>query len=578
MNLAERFAQAKQLQSAGQIDLAEEVYAQIIAADPTSAAALNQLAVIAFQRGESVRALDLLEWAVASKPDYAEAHYRRGMVNYALGRLEACIASYGAVLAIRADITGAVFNRGIALQDLGRFDLALADYDAALKLEPAHVGALANRGYVLANLNRADEAIANLDLAVQLAPDHFEARVNRGYALERLNRFGPALAEFDAALRLRPASAEAHINRGVVFQRRGDLDAALATFDAALAFEPANVGARYNKGVTLLLKGELEAGWPLYESRWDLPGSPGRRTCPQPVWSGDVVLMGRTILLHAEQGYGDTLQFCRYASLIGEGATVVLEVQPPLARLMTTAPGVAQVVARGDASPAFDVHCPLMSLPLALRTCLATIPAVTPYLTADPADRTRWRERLAPVHGLRVGLVWAGNSYRDQLASAVFDARRSVSLAALAPLGAVAGVSFVSLQKAGPAVQAPPPGLELYDFTDELNDFADTAALIEALDLVISVDTAVAHLAGALAKPVWLLNRFDPDWRWLLDRDDSPWYPTLRQFRQPRYGDWESVIEQVVEALRRLAAGDRGELQPRSARSRRRGRAAEQTS
>ncbi len=238
---------------------------------------------------------------------------------------------------------------------------------------------------------------------------------------------------------------------------------------------------------------------------------------------------------------------------------------------MSALPGITQIVACGDSLPPFDLHCPLMSLPRAFGTTLDSIPAATPYLAADRARAAAWRPRLAGLDGLRVGLVWAGGQRLDSPELAATDRRRSVALGTLAPLGEVSGVSFVSLQKDGPAAQAahPPPGMVLHDFTADLHDFADTAPLVDGLDLVISVDTAVAHLAGALGKPVWLLNRFDTDWRWLRDREDSPWYPTLRQFRQPNPGDWTSVVGRLRDALQRLAAGDRDQLRPCQAMIRR---------
>ena len=263
------------------------------------------------------------------------------------------------------------------------------------------------------------------------------------------------------------------------------------------------------------------------------------------------------LLLHAEQGQGDTLQFCRYATMLGSRGRIILEAPGPLVRLLGSLRGVEQLVRQGDPLPRFDLHCSLLSVPLICQTTLGTIPAEAPYLSADPVQAAAWRERLASLPGLKVGLVWAGGSRPEQPETLAIDRRRSMPLATMAPLGEVTGCSFVSLQKGEPAHQSaqPPPGLFVHDFTAELADFADTAALIEALDLVISVDTAVVHLAGALGKPVWLLNRFDSCWRWLLDRDDSPWYPTLRQFRQTVPGDWDRVLHRVSMELARLVAG-----------------------
>jgi hypothetical protein len=315
------------------------------------------------------------------------------------------------------------------------------------------------------------------------------------------------------------------------------------------------------------LVGRFEEGWKEFEWRWKTKQtSGGLRDFSAPLWSGEPI-GDRVILLHAEQGLGDTLQFCRYVPLIASGARVVLEVQAPLVRLLSRLPGIMEIVARGDNLPSFDLHCPLLSLPRALGTTLETIPAATPYLAADPARAANWRDRLTGLDGLRVGLVWAGGQRLAQQNIAA-GRRRSIALDTMAPLGGVSAVSFISLQKGEPAAQTtnPPRGMALHDFTADLHDFEDTAALVTNLDLVISVDTAVAHLAGALGKPVWLLNRFDTDWRWLLNRDDSPWYPTLRQFRQPSPGDWNTVIHDARVALQRLAAGDRGQLRPRQAR------------
>jgi hypothetical protein len=305
------------------------------------------------------------------------------------------------------------------------------------------------------------------------------------------------------------------------------------------------------------LAGRFEEGWKEHEWRWKTKQmSGGVRDFSAPLWRGEAI-EDRVILLHAEQGFGDTLQFCRYVSLIASGARIVLEVQAPLVRLLSRLPGIREIVARGDRLPSFDLHCPLLSLPHAFGTTLDTIPRATPYLAADSAQAADWRERLAGLDGLLVGLVWAGG---QRLGRPGLAARRSIALNTLAPLGEVSGISFISLQKGEAAAEAtnPPRGMALHNFIGDLHDFADTAALVDGLDLVISVDTAVAHLAGALGKPIWLLNRFDTDWRWLLDRDDSPWYPQLRQFRQPSPGDWNSVIYRVRDALQLLVASKGG--------------------
>jgi hypothetical protein len=306
--------------------------------------------------------------------------------------------------------------------------------------------------------------------------------------------------------------------------------------------------------MTLLRAGRYEEGWREYEWRWKTHQlASSVRDFSQPRWEGGA-LDGRVLLVHAEQGFGDTLQFCRYAKRV-EGR-VVLEVPSALVGLMQSMGGGVQVVAKGDVLPAFDVHCPMMSLPVLIETAPDPVSNAAPYLHAAPERAADWQARLAELPGLRVGLVWAGGARPDQPTLGAVNRRRSMTLAALAPLSAIAGVRLVSLQKGGPAeeVSQAPSGMQIHDFTAELHDFSDTAALIEALDLVISVDTAVAHLAGGLGKPVWLMNRFDSCWRWLTERRDSPWYPTLVQYRQPAPGDWDSVVADVACDLAALAS------------------------
>jgi len=365
------------------------------------------------------------------------------------------------------------------------------------------------------------------------------------------------MASYEQALAHDPTMVQALVNRASLLAMRGQHEAALEGYARAREVQPDSADAHWNEALSRLASGDYASGWRQHEWRWRTNAMRAlERVYPQPLWLGETPLAGRTILLHGEQGYGDMLQFCRYAPLVaalaGPGANVVLEVPIHLARLLRTMPGPQLVIPQTEAPPAFDVHCPLLSLPLALGTTLETIPAVVPYLFADPDQERAWRIRLAALPGLRVGLVWGGNPRPDDPVATAIDPRRSIALARLAPLGAVPGVSFVSLQKGDRATEAkaPPPGMVLHDWTDELWDFADTAALIAGLDLVISVDTSVVHLAGALGKPVWVLNRYDACWRWLHGRTDSPWYPTARLFGQPSYGDWDSVIAEVAAALR----------------------------
>jgi hypothetical protein len=334
--------------------------------------------------------------------------------------------------------------------------------------------------------------------------------------------------------------------------RMGRLDEAAASGRVAVRLGPDSPDGHFNLSLALLALGDLAQGWEEYEWRWKTRLMQGRRHFPQPQWRGEAA-GGRTLLVQAEQGFGDTIQFCRYATLAAaRGLRVILEAQKPLVRLLRCLPGVDLVVEQGDGPPPFDLQCPMLSMPLAFGTTVGTIPSAASYLEADAALAAAWRARLSAVagHDLRIGLVWAGNPGSELPSMAARDRRRSVAPDLLAPLFGLPGLRFFSLQKDGPAA---PGGFPLTDFMGGMGDFADTAALVAGLDLVISVDTAVAHLAAALGKPVWLLDRFDHCWRWLAGRRDSPWYPSLRVYRQPRPGDWAPVIAEVVRDLRSLA-------------------------
>jgi tetratricopeptide (TPR) repeat protein len=512
-------------------------------------------------RGNSLHALEQYEEALAShdralalRPNYAEAHSNRGNALHALTRYEEALASYDRALALRPEYPEAYCNRANALQALKRFAEALASCERAIALRPNNAEAYSNRGNALQELRRFPEALASHDCALAMRPDYAEAHYNRGNVLMELKRFEDALASFERALALRPDYAEALLTRGNALQELGRCGEASASYERALAVRPDYADAHFNAALCRLLVGDFKRGCEEYEWRWETaPGKIGKRNFSQRLWTGCEEIAGRTILLHAEQGFGDTIQFCRYVPLVAKRANrVILEVQEPLLTLMATLAGAAQIVSRDDPLPDFDVHCPLLSLPLAFGTELASIPGDTPYLSA-PVDRTEaWHARLGQHEKRRIGLVWAGNP-RKQLADARrIDGERSIAFDSLAPILHVAGCEFYSLQKGGDAVaQLHDSTLcrQIIDVTDDLHDFSDTAALIENLDLVISVDTVVAHLAGALGKPFWLINRYNTCWRWLLDREDSPWYPTARLFRQDSTRDWDSVIGRVQAAL-----------------------------
>lgn len=488
-------------------------------------------------------------------------HAQRGYELHVRGEFQAAEAAYREAIRLRPGDAEAWSNLGLALQAQRRLSEAEACQQHALRLAPDYPEAHNNLGLTQYEHGRVAEAENSFRGALRLRPEYPGALMNLGTALQSLNRLPEAEGCYRQALALGAPPAKVLNNVGLLLQELGRSAEAEEACRQALAHAPGQPDARTNLALILLLRGAFEEGWREYEARWQVASmADAARRFPQPQWTGEQPLAGRTILLHAEQGFGDTLQFCRYAPLVAEkGARVLLESQAALCRIMGSLPGVAAVIPAGEPLPPFDLHCPLMSLPLAFGTMLETIPARVPYLRADPLAAASWRARLAPLPGRRVGLVWGGSSRLGQPHATAIDRRRSIPLEALAPLARVPGISFVSLQLGPPAAQAPPPGVRLHDPTRELADFADTAALIEGLDLVISVDTAVAHLAAALGKPVWMLNRFDTCWRWLLGRDDSPWYPTLRQFRQPAAGDWATPVAALAEALAgSLAAGTGG--------------------
>ena len=520
-------------------------YEQAIALQPAFAEAHSNRGNALRELGRPEDALASYDRALALRQDYAEAWSNRASVLVELGRLEEALTACERALALRPDFAEALSNRASALADLGRADEALAACDRALALRPGFAEALANRASVLWRLGRHAEALDGADAALALDPGDADAWSNRGAALAALDRPQEALASYERALALRPDHAEAWSNHGTALAAQHRLEEARASYGRALALRPDHAEARFNLASLELLTGDYAAGWRDYEFRWRSRRSTSpRRAFSQPQWHGET-LAGQTLLLHAEQGFGDTIQFCRYAPLAAaRGARVVLEVQPALLPLLAGLPGVAEVLSYGSPLPPFDLHCPLLSLPLAFGTTLETIPAPHEYLHSDPARAARWAARFAGVAGRRIGLVWAGNL------SAAVDRQRAMRFATLRPL-LDADVMFYALQKDVPDLDradlAAVPRLD--NLGPDSLDFADTAAAIAQLDLVITIDTAVAHLAGAMGKPTWVMLRADPDWRWLLGRDDSPWYPSVRLFRQRTPGDWDEVVARVRAAL-----------------------------
>ncbi len=549
--------------------------------NPNDCLALNNRGVALKELKRFEEALASYDRALTMRPDFAEALSNRGVALYELKRFEEALASYDLALAVRPDYAEALSNRGNALKELKRFEEALASYDRALTLRPDYAETLCNRGLTLLELKRFEEALASCDRALMLRPDYPEALSNRGNALRQLKRFEEALASYDRALALRPDYAGALSNRGLILHElerfeealascdralsvrpdhveallnRGNalselrrFDEALASYDRALTLRPDYAEAHLNEALTRLLVGEFEDGWEKHEWRWQTKQHrSARRGFTQPLWTGRENVADKAVLLHAEQGLGDTIQFCRYVPLVAErAARVILEVQRPLHELMSTLCGATQILSRGDPLPDFDMHCPLLSLPLAFGTRFESIPSTTPYLHTPTRTLRHWTTRLGSPDRPRVGICWAGRpNFKGDLS-------RSIGLSPMLPLVESTDVQFFGLQKdlrAGDTeiLRCNP---QITHLGDEIETFSDTAAVISSMDLVISSDTSVAHLAGALGKPIWILLQCVPDWRWLLDREDSPWYPTARLFRQDETRDWDSVIARVRAAL-----------------------------
>jgi Flp pilus assembly protein TadD len=476
--------------------------------------------------------------------DAPAALFDRGNACLEHGDPRAAILAFTDCLKGAPDHPATLFNLANAQRQAGDLFDGARTLLRCVRVAPDFIAARVNLAYALLDMGAPDQSAAMAETAVRLRPESVEALLCRAFFHHHLGEHKAAAATYRMALRLAPGHAGAHSSLGNTLHAMNRMDEALNAHDAALAIAPENPMVRFNRAITLLARGDFAAGWPEYEWRNRRPGHKPRFAAP--AWNGEPI-EGQTILLHTEQGLGDTLQFVRYASLVAaRGARVMLMVQKPLVRLLRGLGGVAAVIAPGEDLPPWDWHCPLPSLPRAFGVQLPDLPGPIPYITADPARATRWRKRLGDGNFL-VGLAWAGAPHHENAEAHLMDLRRSLPPAALASLAGVRGVRFVSLQKD----RAPPdiPGLTMLDPMSGMADFADTAALVAALDLVISADTSVAHLAGGMGCPVWLLSRYDGCWRWMQDRDDTPWYPTMQIYRQSRAHDWETPLQKVRENL-----------------------------
>jgi tetratricopeptide (TPR) repeat protein len=559
-------------------------YEQALAHQRSFADAMINRGNVLRKLGRREAALASFDQALALKPEHAETHVNRGNVLLELKLPADALQSYDRAIALQPRGPETLANRGRALRELKRYDESLSSYDRALALEPHNFVALAgrgntrhamqayeaaladydhaitirpdhaeihsNRGNTLRELGRHHDALEAFNRALTLNPDYDEAYNNRGNVLIELNRPAEALADYDRALTMTPDNTFAWVNRGNALRYLDRAEEAIASFDRAIALNPELAEAHWNKGLLCLSIGDFARGWADYEWRWRRESEMKPRNFPQPQWRGGD-LSGKTILLHAEQGFGDTIQFVRFLPMVAQkGGKIILELPDSLRPLIRNFEGVVGMCRRGDPLPPFDVHCALLSLPLVFGTTLATIPATVPYLW-PPAERIeKWRTRLAGIGRPRVGLVWSGKPTHKN------DHNRSIALSRLEPLLSVPGIQFVSLQNEyRDADLKALERLPVLHVDNALVDFADTAAVISELDLVIAVDTAVAHLAGAMARPLWVLLSHVQDWRWMRDRVDSPWYPTARLFRQPQIGDWDGAISYVAKELAGFVKG-----------------------
>jgi tetratricopeptide (TPR) repeat protein len=589
--IPEALATALALHQAGRLNDAEAIYQQILRAEPRHVEAWNFLGGLEFQRGNYAAAVQYIGRSVELMPAYLDAHYNLALALHKQGNIDAAIARYRYFIASGAPVAAAHNNLGLLLIQKGHADEAITCYRRAIELDPSYVQAHYNLGLASCKRGAVEQAVAAWRRTLELAPGHAEAWNDLGNVLKQQRNFDEATDCYERSIALQPDYAAAHSNLGIVHRDQWNLDAAIGCFRRSLALQPAAAEVETNLGIALsdtgcyeeaagcfrralvlqpdlaeahrglsnllLLTGDYDRGWPEYEWRWRT----GRLSMPQfahPRWKGEP-LDGRTILLWAEQGLGDTLQFVRYAPVLKSlGAMVLFECPRALMKLVASCPGIDRLLEQrslADGTPAtqadiaFDYQLPLLSLPTVLKTRVETIPANIPYLSADAALVERWRAQLRPIEGFRIGINWHGRAGHGAFR------QRNIPLACFTDIAELPGVRLISLHKGAgreelAAWQGRQPIVDLGDDVDETSGaFMDTAAIMQNLDLVITSDTSIPHLAGALGVKVWLILPLAADWRWLLNRSDSPWYPTMRIFRQRRPGDWPAVFAEIKAAL-----------------------------
>ena len=540
------------LEDAGQLEEAMQRYEAALLLAPNLARAHLNRGNILSARGDMQGALTAYSTAIKCNPDYAGAHYNLGNASVRLGHLEAAVDAYQNAIRLQPDYADAEVALGGVLEDMGRYDDAVASYHRALQIKPDYAEAHNNLGNALTELGQFDEAMASYHRALQIKPDYAEAHVNLGNALKDLGQLDAAVASYHRAQQVKPDFAEAHSNLGNALKELGQYDEAVASCRRALEIKPDFVEAHANLGIALLETGQYSEGWQEYEYRWE-GGSPKqpRPPSPLPQWTGQKLAHNDRLLVFVEQGLGDMLQFARYLPLAAErfpGGVSVHVIGPMLKLFRRSFPMIDVLDTLPADQRAWQWQCPLLSLPLAFGTTLDTIPHKVPYLTPDPVRVTYWQNRIAalglPASTRKIGVVGKPGTLMKTAP------QRALTLQTMAPLLNQPDCAWFSLQKEPDPERAPwVASGKLIDWTDEFGDFNETASLAMNLDLIISVDTSVAHLAGGLGLPTWLLNRHASEWRWMRNREDSPWYPTMRIFTQRNAGDWDEVVSRMSTVL-----------------------------
>jgi tetratricopeptide (TPR) repeat protein len=544
-NLAQSFNDAVALQRQGRLREAEKIYARVLKATPDHFDALNMLGAVKAQLGRMGEAHRLFSAAVKVNPGAPGGWANLGQVLHALKRNQEAVESLDKARALAPDDVAILNQHANVLLSAGRAEEALDEFRQVLARMPQHAEARVNSGIAHAVLGASEQAVAEFDSALSIMPAHLGAHYNRGLVLHDLGHYAAALDAHERVLASAPEHAGAWLHRGRALAALNRLNEAVASYGKASTISKEDPNVHFSEALALLALGDYRRGFERYEARWRRSGMPAQKSRGRPLWLGEYPLARKTVLLHAEQGFGDTIQFARYVPLLAAtGAKVVLEVPSELTALVARLDGGAEIIARGETPPPFDVHCPLGSLPLALRTEPDTVPAEIPYLSADDASLAKWSARIGALARPRIAIAWSGNAEHFN------DRNRSIPFARLAPLFSVPA-RFVSIQRDVRSEDAAALAAEsrVTHLGSELENFTDTAAVIALSDLVISADTAVAHLAGAMGRPLWVLIPFQPDWRWTLDGETSPWYPTARLFRQTTLGDWDRAIVRVAAEL-----------------------------